>query len=344
MRLRTFTAPDMPAALRLVRETLGDDAVILSTREKLNGHRAISITAAAECDEDRGSRGEEKAEISFVAPCPLPLAADDLRYELHNILRFHNLPELFIAKLMKEATDALLSSATALTRISGHGRPEHLHRLAMEKMAAAFFAFAPVDFDAGNVKLMLVGTPGAGKTLTIAKMAARMAMEGRPLTVITTDNKRAGGVEQLEAFTRILNIDLKVAASRDELAKHLEAAAPRVLIDTAGCNPYDGGDCAEIKSYASLDGVEPVLTLPAGGDCAEAIDIAETFAALPIKRLLVTRTDTARRFGAMLAVAATHQLALCNASHSPGIIDPLHAIDARFLAKLLLRYQSKSSI
>lgn len=346
MRLRTFTAPDMPTALGLVRAALGDDAVILSTREKLNGHRSIVVTAAADAEESAELRvpSAEKEKEPQLSTQHSTLATDDLRHELQNILRFHNLPELFVAKLMKEATEPVLASAAALCRVSGQGTAGHLRRMAMEKLAAAFFTCDPIDFDARNAKLMLVGTPGAGKTLTVAKMAARMAMDGQPLSVITTDNKRAGGVEQLEAFTRILKIDLKVAASRDELVKYLKTAAPRVLIDTAGCNPYDGDDCAELKSYAALEGVEPVLALPAGGDCAEAIDTAEAFAVLPIRRLLVTRTDTARRFGAVLAVAAVHNLAFCNASHAPGIIDPLHAIDAGFLAKLLLRYQLKSSI
>lgn len=342
MRLRTFTAPDIPAALGLVRESLGESAVILSTREHVNGRRSVSITAAV--DAEQAGAPKAMPGIVSLASHRQPPQTDALRFEIQNILRFHNLPELLVAKLMKEATDTLLASAEALHRLSGNKNVRHLHRLAVEKILAAFFSFDPLDFDAPSFRIMLVGTPGAGKTLTIAKMAARIAMDGQPLTVITTDNKRAGGVEQLEAFTRILKIDLKVGTSREELAQHLKQASARVLVDTAGCNPYDREECEELQAYAAMENIEPVLALSAGGDPAEAIDTVEAFAVLPIKRLLVTRTDTARRFGSVLTVAATHRLALCNASHSPGIIDPLESIDAALMAKLLLHYQLKSSI
>ena len=47
---------------------------------------------------------------------------------------------------------------------------------------------------------MLIGPPGIGKTLTIAKLAARLALEDTAknpagLAIITTDDKRAGGIE-----------------------------------------------------------------------------------------------------------------------------------------------------
>lgn len=329
MRLRTFTAPDMPTAMDMVRSELGEDAVILASG-KHNG-RAVSVTAAID-------RRDEYAPAAGSAA-----ASDgggDLRFEMQNILRFHNLPELFVARIMQKAADSDLSAAHALHRISGNRDVRHLHRLAMEKLAAACFAFEPLPFDAPDLCVMLVGTPGAGKTLTVAKIAARLAMDKRPLSVITTDNKRAGGIEQLQAFTNILGLELKIAASRDELIAHLASAEKRVLIDTAGCNPYDDAEFRELTSLTSVGGIEPVLVMPAGGDSSEAIDAAETFAALPIRRLLVTRSDTARRFGSIMAAACAHGFAFSNASHSASIIDPLHPADPTLLAQLLLRYQS----
>ncbi len=83
---------------------------------------------------------------------------------------------------------------------------------------------------------MLIGPPGIGKTLTIARIAAKLTMDKQSLLVITTDNKRAGGIEQLQAFTNILGHPLKVAPSRAALAQYLKSAKKQthVLIDTAG--------------------------------------------------------------------------------------------------------------
>jgi len=331
MRLRTFTAATMPDAMEMVRAELGEDAVILSAGKPGNS-RTVSVTAAV----DREQRTVDSREPpSTVHRHP----STDLRFEIQNILRFHNLPEAFIARMILKMNEADLQAATALNRISGNRDARHLHRLTMEKLIAAFFTFEPLAFDAPDLRIMLVGAPGAGKTLTAAKLAARLAMDKRPLTVITTDNKRAGGIEQLKAFTDILGLELKIAANRSELVQHLESAAPRVLIDTAGCNPYEDAEFKELHSYTTLGSVEPILVMPAGGDSLEAIDMAETFADLPIRRLLITRADTARRFGSILAAAGANGLAFSNASHSASIIDPLHPADATLLAELLLKYQ-----
>src|SRR5690606_8709243 len=89
--------------------------------------------------------------------------------------------------------------------------------------------------------LVLVGPPGARKTLAVAKLAARGALTGQRVAVITTDTIRADGIEQLEAFTRLMKIDLKKAASPQELKARLAEVkgADQIVIDTAGVNPFD---------------------------------------------------------------------------------------------------------
>lgn len=326
MRLRSFTAPNMPAAINLVREALGESAIILSS-ESIESGRMISVTAAVEEHDDevppplftpRKHNGQAQAISGAML--------DELRQNIQTTLRFHNLPELFISKLMQKANEI------------------QLEQLSMENLLAAFFRFSPLPLDA-KTRLLLVGTPGIGKTLTIAKMATRICMDNpevqKQLTVITTDNKRAGGVEQLQAFTDILGAKLQVAANVGELKSHIERAGKQspILIDTAGCNPYDADELFELKQYCTL-GIEPVLAIQAGGDAMEAIDMVEAFVSLPVRRMLVTRADTARRFGGVLACAAAHQLSLANASSSASIIDKLQPLNAALLAQFLLKYKA----
>ncbi|NBX04328.1 MAG: hypothetical protein EBR02_09795 [Alphaproteobacteria bacterium] len=326
MRLRTFIAADMPAAIAVVRDALGDSAIILSS-ETLSDKR-ISVTAAVEEHDEEAMIPNLKPAIknnSHSAPKVSSIATDEMRHEIQNTLRFHNVPDLFIAKMMQEATN------------------KNLRALSLENLLTVFFAFEPIALNA-RTKLMLVGAPGIGKTLTIAKMATRIAMENpdikKEMTVITTDNKRAGGVEQLRAFTDILGIRLRVAGTLSELREHIDVASHHapLLIDTAGCNPYDADDMAELGAHASL-GIEPILAMQAGGDSMEAIDMAEAFSELPLERLLITRADTARRFGGVLACAAAHRLAFCNTSSSSSITDALAPLDGTRLAQFLLRYQ-----
>lgn len=339
MRLRTFTAPDMPTALNMVRDAMGENAVILSS-EPVKGKKGITVIAAREGDEE--PIFPTAAATPAPAPAPLPSATTEkLRAELQSLLRFHNTPESLLPRIFGKVDPREIAAIEALHQLGSRQDGGSFLRLALEKTLNQSFSFRPLTLDKSEKRLMLVGPPGMGKTLTTAKLAARISMQGNPLTVFTTDNKRAGGVEQLQAFTEILNIELQVADSPIELGKMLKKVplGMHVLVDTAGGNPYDDLDMKEISQLAHLPDIEPILVLASGGDSAEALDIATAFSRMPIERLLVTRTDSARRFGGILAVAASQNLAFCQASGSASTITPLEAMDATTLTQLLLRYQ-----
>ncbi len=338
MRIRSFTATDMPAAMKMVREAMGEDAIILSSQQV--GGKSISVTAAIDVDDEAPpSRPFERITSRDNVP-------DNLRFAVQDVLRFHNLPEFFIAKLLQKGQEGAFARANALLKQSGKTGEQHLSRLALEQLFAAYYHFdALTDSSLASRHIMLVGTPGIGKTLTAAKLVTRLSLARQPVAVITTDTQRAGGIEQLQAFTDILGIGLKVAATRTELWKELKSIpdGKTVIIDSAGCNPYHDEEWQRLQSFASIDSVEPVLVLPAGGDSAEAIDSTEIFMGLPIRRLVLTRTDTTRRFGAALAVAAAHDLAFAQLSTSSSLADSLFPADEARLAQLILRYQSSTA-
>ncbi|MGE3713407.1 MAG: hypothetical protein AB7F82_02610 [Alphaproteobacteria bacterium] len=340
MRLRNFTARSMPAAIAMVRQELGENAVIISS-EPVNG-KAIKVTAAVEEPDDRAF-----PEPAAIPPAPQKAhksAAGDLRFKLQNTLRFHNLPELFTAKLMQKISDEELESISGLMEIGNPDGRTRGERMALEKLLAQMFSYQPLRFEDRPTRIMLVGAPGIGKTFTIAKIASRLTMEDKPYAVLTTDNKRAGGIEQLQAYTNILQTELKVATSPRELATELSGIPDthHILIDTAGCNAYDKKQMEELAQLAAVQGIEPVLVMAAGGDSLEAIDIVEPFAELPIRRMLITRADTARRFGGVLSVAAAYGFSFANISASSSIAEGMKVADSSYLTQLLVQYQLQS--
>ena len=104
----------------------------------------------------------------------------------------------------------------------------------------------PVLNDVHNVSggiTTIVGPTGAGKTTTIAKLAARWCMQHgvADLALVSTDGYRVGAREQLMTYARILGAPMHTANSGKELARVLERlkSRKRILIDTAGMGPRD---------------------------------------------------------------------------------------------------------
>jgi len=297
----------MPEAMALVREQLGGEAIILSTARANGG---ISVTAALD------QADLAVADVAAAEPTEDPL---DI---LHEMLTAHGTP----APLVERLLSAILESAAA--------EPTP----ALAAGLGAVFSFAPLGERPANRPIMLVGPPGAGKTVSIAKLATRAVLAGRKPLVISSDVIRAGGVAQLESFTCMLGLELQRAESARELAE-LTAGADQdavILIDSGGINPYSASDRSELAAYLVAARAEPVLVLPAGGDVFDSIEIACAFASLGSTRLLTTRLDMVHRLGSQLAAADAAQLSFCDASMTPDIAQGLFPLNPVALALLIM--------
>ena len=228
-----------------------------------------------------------------------------------------------------------------LRLLAWHGVPASLaSRLGnngLEAGLAELFRFQALKLAPGDAPLLLAGPPGAGKTLTVARLATRLVMAGESPLIITADGRRAGATEQLAAFTRLLGLTLVVASHPVTLARALarrKAGAP-VLIDAPGTDPFDPAQRDEITSLATAAGAVTALVQPAGIDPNEAADSAAAFAEGGATALVTTRLDLSRRLGGVLASARAGDLALVEAGIGPGAADGLVPMTPGLLAERL---------
>lgn len=224
--------------------------------------------------------------------------------------------------------------------LAWHGiGPELQARLAAGPLADALaqaFRFGALPLSQGAAPLLFTGPPGAGKTLTVARLATRLTLAGTPPLVITADGRRAGAAEQLAAFTRVLGLPLLVADEPVALSRALarrQDGAP-VLIDSPGLDPFDAQERADLTGLSAAAGASSVLVLPAGLDPAEAADLASAFGEAGTALLVATRLDLARRLGSLLAAASAGHV-LTEAGVGPGAADGLRAMTPAWLAERL---------
>lgn len=309
MRLRTFQADTMAAAMQLVRDALGDDAIIVSTHESGRG-RGVQVTAAI----------EDESSVAPGPPAEDEKKPDNAPFleQLREALSYHGVPDRFVKRLLLAASN---SRSTDLTEALAGALDEYI-------------AFCPLSRT--SRPLMFVGPPGAGKTSAVAKMAAQATMQGREVSIVTTDTVRAGAVSQLGAYVRIMKRELHTADSPNHLRACVRAApdGARVLIDTPGTNPYSSAEIRDLKRFIETAQVEPVVVLPTGIDAAEAADMASIFAGLGSRMAVFTRLDVTRRFGSIIAALDGGDFAIGNVSHSPSVAQALVAVNPLSLARI----------
>ncbi len=312
MRLKSFTAPSMKQAIKLVRDELGPDAVIVSTVQGRAEGGSVRITAAV-----------EPADAPAAAPPKKPAPAlERVLDAVHCALENHGTPDGVITRLL------------AAARVLKGDDP----RLAL---AAAFddcFRFAPLPERDYTRPIMLVGPPGVGKTIAAAKFAARARLKGEAATLISTDTDRAGGIDQIEKLAKLMQAEFRAAATPAETAAAVGECnvGELIVIDSTGINPFSDAEMDALAAHVSAAKAEPVLVLNAGGDCHDFAECAAAFAGLGATRLVATRLDMARRLGSLLAAADAGRLRFANVSTDPHVAKGLSALNPVSLARLLL--------
>ena len=318
MQLKTFSAATVAEAMAAVRAAFGEEAIIVSSRRS---GASYLVTAAVERPEPAPTPPVPHAPPALVNGSSLG----------HHDAADHpgGVREAAAAILFHRPTDVFARALTAAGGMRSAG--------ALANALGRVLTFEPFDRPPSR-SIMLVGPPGAGKTVTAGKLAAAAELARRPAHLVAADVAKAGGIEQVEAYARALGRTAATAADPDEMAelrRRLGQAA--MIVDTTGVNPFDAAELARLGMLVRAAEAEPVLVLPAGGDPDESADLARAFATLGVRRIIATRLDAARRLGGILAACHGAGLSLGAASAGPFLADHLIPLDAVRTAALLLR-------
>ena len=144
--------------------------------------------------------------------------------------------------------------------------------------------------------IAIVGPAGAGKTLTIAKLAHAFA-ERSPFTVRLVSLEPGEGAERLDAMTEGLDVERRTADTPEAAKSAVRApgADGVVLIDTPPISAGDGESIAALgKLLAGARPVETHLIAPAGYDARALLHLdAAIDPVFPANRILISRIDEA---------------------------------------------------
>jgi flagellar biosynthesis protein FlhF len=323
MRLKRIEATTVAEAMRRLRKDLGEDAVILSTRtlSPAVGPSRVEILGAVDAEpvgaegrlesvfSGRGRRAEIAEKLArFQAVVPtVPLAAAAPATPPPPV-----------------APAAAPAAAVAAPEVPGMPacRPPEWTAIGGRARRIAF-----------------VGPTGAGKTTTLAKVAARALLDhGRRVGIATIDTYRIGAVPQLASYADILGVPLAVAQTPEALASALDGAGQTtdvMFIDTIGRSPLGGGIAGLAPFLDAARADEVCLVMPVTMRVADAARAAAAFARLGPSRLCITKLDETDYHEPIAAVSQASGLPLTWLGTGQNVPDDLEAADPARLAGLL---------
>lgn len=186
----------------------------------------------------------------------------------------------------------------------------------------------PLLREGGTVAL--IGPTGVGKTTTIAKIAARYAMQhgSEEIALICADAYRIGAKEHLTAFGNIIGVKVHSAGTSAELGELLDRLRSKrlILIDTEGMSQRDMDLSSRLAAYGgNEERVRFYLTLSAASQESGLDETVRSFSRVPLAGTIVTKIDEAGQLGCVISTLIRHDLRLSWLSNGQRIPDDLHA-------------------
>ena len=335
MQIKKYIADNYSSALARIKQEMGNDALILTTRsirEKSDwdGRSAskVEITAAIDSSATnfKNATKVKVSETNFKLPDFDEEFEPDVKLLLYSLLsqteraqslglKSHQL-ELFshlaangvnekiIAKIFSKLTDDapnnVVSTKAQLIKI----------------MRRLIICSGGIEIPKGQSpkKVVLIGPTGAGKTTTIAKIAADLVYrQQKKVALISLDTFRVGGIEQLGIYGDIMKIPVEAAQSQIELEESVRRHSNKdvILVDTMGRSHKDRTYSVQLSEvFEKIGEIETHLVLSMGSNEKQFLESYKQFSSFGINRVLFTKLDEGVNFGAMFNFSLRSRLPL----------------------------------
>ena len=327
MNIKKFRARTVKEGVSLIRESLGPDAVVLSTKGVINDKGEDEIELLAALDKispaiTSHSAGQAPSLGGNVLPQKVqevgPLEGlvipelQELKKSMSELLKWMECSEISnVSPVYHKLISAGITTTNALTiakeikkKIIIEGMSDDDCNIVLRKEIAGRVTSTPIQLRKRPVVVALVGPTGTGKTTTIAKLASNFTVFDKlRVALITIDTYRIAAVEQLKTFADILEVPIDVIMSPNEFLPSIKKYDDFdvVFIDTAGRSQKNEEHLYELISFFSLlkpDEIHLVLSLTTKS--ADLVDVIDKFSIISPDKLIFTKLDETSTFGGII--------------------------------------------
>lgn len=379
MKTKKIVADSMPLALKMVREELGDNAIIVNTRAVKQGglfglfaKQKFEVTAYSVEKEIKKTKALHQNHYSAQSnPNRVSSSTDTtttkedkLFNELQKMRKMMmnfmvgdtktNKPSRFskwVERLKKQGVQDEVIEFIVHELMKNY-RAEMGDEAIRQGMIAIVEGIIkqriPKNFTVSNgvQRINMIGPTGVGKTTTLAKLATEQVLkQKRKVGMITTDVYRIAAVEQLKTYAGILNVPIEVVHSADELETALKKLEHRDLIymDTTGRNYKELESREFIHAFLCHPEVsDNYLVLSMTTKYEDQKMILEEFLDSPIKKIILTKLDETTSYGSALNIAFKYPYQLAYLTNGQSVPEDIIPVDATQLAKYLFGEENEN--
>lgn len=354
MPLHKFVAPDTRTGLAMIRQQLGADAVVVTTRKvaggvemmagryaELDGGLEKAKTETAHSHEAASSSSHavwrELGRLRGLLQNQLAGLAWSLEKRRHPV-RVHVMQKMlaagFSAQLARHVAASLPGAYTA-------SQADTWLRAILIRNLQTFDAAKLPDMVGGI--WTLVGPTGHGKTTTIAKLAARAALKhgASKIALVSADNYRVGAQQQLETYARLMGTEFVALTDVTQLSAALDGLKDKfcVLIDSAGFAPQDKRFTDQLAVFRQ-NHVHCLLTVSAAsqGNLVERlIQISQP------EGVVLSKLDEGGVFGAALDCMMRYRIPLAALASGQRVPEDFHQANSTYLVDRVLRMRDQGA-
>ena len=339
--------PALEAELRKTQARIASAQAELSTRAEQDAgkDRQLFANESLLAPELPATPVKPQRPVETAAPATPavdPRALDAMRFELHGLRELIEVQLGSIAwgqlqnrrpqqanlwrRLQRMGLSAELSQAL-LSKVAGVAEPRQAWRMLLAHLAHAIATPKVEPLEEGGV-IALVGPAGMGKTITLAKLAARYVLKygAQQVALVSMDSFRIGAQEQLKTLGRILGVSVTQIDPGQSLLQALAPLAKKrvVLVDTAGLPGNDPALRLQLESLASARiKAKNYLVLAATSQSQVLKAAYHSYKRCGLSGCILTKLDEAASLGEVLGLAIGQQLPVAYVTDGSRIPDDL---------------------